>query len=157
MVKSSGRTWLGVGFPVSSRGGASGDLVVGSPEPALERKWSLIQALTQQTGTALAQTRLLDGERAFRAQIVDEGTTLRRHGHLVTAATPGAVFAAVAAEVRRLPLAGFTELLATAVEPGHVALVVGAWAVLPAPGRWLPVVHSACKRRWLEPIAVQNS
>src|SRR5207237_377505 len=71
--------WPGVGwawaFPLTSRGGASGYLVVGSPERPAEHEWSLIQGLAQQTGMALANARLLARERAMRSRIVAEQAT----------------------------------------------------------------------------------
>ena len=113
-------------FPLSSRGGASGYLVVGSLEPPPEHEWSLIQALAQQTGVALANARLLARERAARAQIADEQATLRRVATLVaSAAPPEEVFAAVAAEAGRSREADIA-VMSRYTEDG-TATVVGAW------------------------------
>ena len=122
--------WPGIGwaraFPLSSRGGASGYLVVGSPEPPPEHEWSIIQALTQQTGMALARARLFGRERAAQARIADEQATLRRLGTLIAqAATPEDVFAAVAAEAGRLVEADFAVM--SRYDADGTATVLGAW------------------------------
>src|SRR5438128_2911236 len=67
-LHSPGLTWVW-GFPLSSRGGASGYLVVGSPDPPPDHERSLIQALAQQTGVALANARLLARERATASEL----------------------------------------------------------------------------------------
>jgi signal transduction histidine kinase len=113
-------------FALSSRGGASGYVVVGSPQSPPEHEWSLIQALAQQTGVALANARLLAGERAARAQIADEQATLRRVAALVTRAVPPEeVFTAVAAEAGRSRDADIA-VMSRYNEEG-TATVVGAW------------------------------
>ncbi|HEY0396941.1 MAG TPA: GAF domain-containing protein [Acidimicrobiia bacterium] len=123
--------WPGVGwawaFPLSSRGGASGYLVVGSPERPAEHERSLVQGLAQETGMALANARLLARERAMRSRIVDEQATLRRLGTLAAeAAPPDEVFAAVAAEAGRLLEADFAAM--SRYDPDGTATVLGAWA-----------------------------
>jgi signal transduction histidine kinase len=123
--------WPGVGwawaFPLSSRGGASGYLVVGAPDRPAEHEWSMIQALAQETGMALANARLLARERATRSRIVDEQATLRRLGTLAAlAAPPDEVFAAVAAEAGRLLEADFA--LMSRYDPDGTATVLGSWA-----------------------------
>jgi signal transduction histidine kinase len=113
-------------FPLSSRGGASGYIVVGSPESPPEHERSLIQALAQQTGAALANARLLARERTTRAQIADEQATLRRVATLVArAAPPEDVFTAVAAEAGRSREADIA-VMSRYHEDG-TATVVGAW------------------------------
>jgi GAF domain-containing protein len=133
--------WPGVGwawaFPLSSRGGASGHLVVGSPERPAEYEWSLIQALAQETGMALANARLLARERAIRSRIVDEQATLRRLGTLAAeAAPPDEVFAAVAAEAGRLLEVDFA--LVSRYNPDGAATVLGSWAKAAGDGPLAP-------------------
>jgi signal transduction histidine kinase len=114
-------------FPVSTRGGAFGYLVVRSPAQPPPHEWSLLQALARQTGVALANARLLARERATLAQIADEQTTLRRVAALVArAATPEEVFTAVATEAARVREADVS--LMSRYHPDGTATVVGAWA-----------------------------
>ena len=124
-LQLSRRNWAWA-FPLSSRGGASGYIVVGSTESPPEHERSLIQALAQQTGVALANARLLARERATRAQIADEQATLRRVATLVArAAPPEDVFTAVAAEAGRSREADIA-VMSRYNEDG-TANVVGAW------------------------------
>jgi sugar diacid utilization regulator len=67
-LHSTGLGWVWA-FPLTSRGGASGHLVVGAPEPPPDHERSLIQALAQQTGVALANARLLARERATASEL----------------------------------------------------------------------------------------
>jgi signal transduction histidine kinase len=114
-------------FPLSSRGGASGYLVVGSPERPPQHEWSLLCTLAQQTGVALANARLLARERATRAQVADEHDTLRRVAALVArGATPEDVFTAVATEAARLREADISMM--SRYDADGTATVVGAWA-----------------------------
>jgi GAF domain-containing protein len=118
--------WLWA-FPLTSRGGASGYLLVRSKQPPPEHEWSLIQVLAQQTGVALANARLLARERATREQIADEQAALRRVATLVAhAARPEDVFTAVAAEAGRSRDADLAIMSRFDEEGG--AVVVGAWA-----------------------------
>jgi signal transduction histidine kinase len=120
-------------FPLSSRGGASGYLVVGAPEQPPEHERSLIRALAHQTGVALANARLLTRERATRVRFADERATLRRVATLVArAAAPEEVFAAVAAEAARLLDADFAVM--SRYEEHGTATVVGAWGASAEPG-----------------------
>jgi signal transduction histidine kinase len=122
-VSDLGWVWA---FPLSSRGGASGYIVVGSPRAPPEHAWSLIQALAQQTGVALANARLLSRERDTRAQIANEQAALRRVATLVArAAPPEEVFTAVAAEAGRSRDADLA-VMCRYNEKG-AAVVVGAW------------------------------
>ncbi len=121
----SGPRWAWA-FPLSSRGGASGYLVVGSPKSPPEHEWSLVQVLAQQTGVALANARLLASERAIRAQIANQQAALRRVAALVArAAPPEEVFAAVAAEAGRSREADIAVM--SHYHEGGSATVVGAW------------------------------
>jgi signal transduction histidine kinase len=114
-------------FPLSSRGGASGFLVVASPAPPPEHEWTLLHALAQQTGMVLAHSRLLARERATRARFADEQSTLRRVARLVARAVPPEeVFTAVAGEAGRLLEADFA-VMSRYHEDGS-ATVVGAWS-----------------------------
>jgi signal transduction histidine kinase len=120
---SSGWTWA---FALASRGGPSGYLIVGSDETPPEHEWSLIQALARETGVALANARLLAGERAIRARLADEQATLRRVAALVArAARPEEVFTAVAAEAGRLLESDFA--IMSRYDTDGSATVVGAW------------------------------
>ena len=124
-LQSPGIGWTRA-FPLSSRGGASGYLVVGSNESPPEHERTLIQALALQTGMALAQARLLSRERATWARIVDEQATLRRLVALVArTATPEEVFAAVAAEAGRLLDADFAVM--SRFDSDGSATVLGEW------------------------------
>jgi len=125
-LQMQGLSWTWA-FPLTSRGGASGYFVVTSDQPPSEQEWSLIQALAQQTGVAIANARLLSRERATRAQVADEQATLRRVAALVArAAPPEQVFTAVAAEAGRLRDADMA-VMSRYDEDGS-AMVVGAWA-----------------------------
>ena len=73
-------TWA---FPLASRGGASGYLIVGSPERPPQHEWLLLRTLAQQTGVALANARLVARERSTRVQVDDEQAALRRVAALV--------------------------------------------------------------------------
>jgi len=126
VLQVQGLSWAWA-FPLTSRGGASGYLVVASDKPPSGQEWSLIQALAQQAGVAIANARLLSRERATRAQVADEQATLRRVAALVArAAPPEDVFTAVAAEAGRLRDADIA-VMSRYDEDGS-AMVVGAWA-----------------------------
>jgi signal transduction histidine kinase len=119
-------------FPLSSRGGASGYLVVGAPEQPPEHERSLIGALAHQTGVALANARLLVRERTIRSRLADEQAVLRRVAMLVArAAPPEEVFAAVAAEAGRLLDADFAVM--SRYDAHGTATVVGTWAASSGP------------------------
>jgi signal transduction histidine kinase len=125
LLQSRGLGWAWA-FPLASRGGPSGYLVVGSPGPPPEHERSLIQGLAQQTGAALANTRLLGQERATRTRISDEQATFRRVATLVAGtAPPEEVFAGVAAEAGQLLDADFSVM--SRYDAGGTATVVGAW------------------------------
>jgi signal transduction histidine kinase len=128
-LRDPGWAWA---FPLWSRGGAPGYLVVGAPEQPPEHERSLMLALAHQTGVALANARLLARERALRARFADEQTTLRRVATLVArAAVPEEVFAAVAAEAGRLLDADFAVM--SRYDEHGTATVVGAWAASSGP------------------------
>jgi signal transduction histidine kinase len=114
-------------FPLASRGGPTGFLIVGSPESPPQYEWSLLRTLAQQTGVALANARLLARERATRGQIADEQAALRRVAALVAcSATPEEVFTAVATETARLRETDVS--IMSRYDPDGTATVVGAWA-----------------------------
>jgi GAF domain-containing protein len=125
LLHSRGLGWAWA-FPLTSRGGPSGYLVVGSSGPPPEHERSLIQALAQQTGVALANARLLAQERAARARLSGEQNMLRRVAALVArAAPPEEVFTAVAAEAGRLLDADFAVI--SRHEADGTATAVGHW------------------------------
>ncbi|HWC37302.1 MAG TPA: GAF domain-containing protein [Acidimicrobiales bacterium] len=131
-IQSSGLGWAWA-FPLASRGGATGYVVVGSRGTPPEHERSLMQGLAQQTGVALANARLLRRERSTRARISEEQATLRRVATLVArSASPDEVFAAVAAEVGQLLGVDFA-VLSRYGSDGTTA-VVGGWAKT-EPGR----------------------
>ena len=114
-------------FPLASRGGGSGYLVIGSPGSPQEHERSLIQLLAQQTGVALANARLLARERAMGARIAGQQATIRRVATLVArGAPPEEVFTAVAAEVGRL-LDADSAVMSRYNQDG-TATVLGGWA-----------------------------
>jgi GAF domain-containing protein len=118
-------------FPLSSRG-APGFLVVGAPEQPLDHERSLIGALAHQTGVALANARLLAGERKTRARFAGLQATLRRVATLVArTAAPEEVFAAVAAEAGRMLDADFAVM--SRYDAHGTATVVGTWSASPGP------------------------
>ncbi len=128
MLSSAGHGWL-YAFPVTSRGGAEGCLVVASPEAPPEHEQALLRALAHQTGVAISQSRLFRREREMHSRIADEQATLRRVASMVSrAAPPEEVFAAVAGEAGRLLDADFAVMSRYA--PDGSATVVGAWAKL---------------------------
>jgi len=123
-VRRAGWAWA---FPLSSRGGASGYLVVGAPKEPPEHERSLLSALAHHTGAALANARLLTRERTARARLDDEHATIRRVATLVAhAATPADVFGAVAAEAGRLLDADFAVM--SRYDDLGTATVIGTWA-----------------------------
>jgi hypothetical protein len=93
-------------FPLSSQGGASGYLVVGSPQPPPEHERSLLQALAHQTGVALANTRLLARERASAAELRTTLEALRHsvdiHDRLTRVAAAGQGLEGIARAVHEL-------------------------------------------------------
>ena len=93
-------------FALSSRGGASGYLVVGSPQPPPDHERSLVQALAQQTGVALANARLLARERATASELRTTLEALRRsmdiHDRLTRTATAGEGVEGIARAVHQL-------------------------------------------------------
>jgi signal transduction histidine kinase len=128
-LRDLGWAWA---FPLSSRGGASGYLVVGAPEQPPEHERSLIGALAHQTGVALANARLLVRERTMRLRLADEQAVLRRVAILVArAAPPAEVFAAVAAEAGRLLDADFAVM--SRYDELGTSTVVGTWAASAEP------------------------
>lgn len=104
-VHSPGGSWLWA-FPLSSRGGASGYLVVGSPEVPPDHERSLIQALAQQTGVALANARLLARERAAASELRTTLEALRHsmeiHDRLTRVAAAGDGVDGIARAVHQL-------------------------------------------------------
>jgi signal transduction histidine kinase len=118
--------WL-CAFSTTSRGAASGCLVVSSPEAPAQHEQALLQTLAQQTGVTLSRTRLLLQERRMHERIADEQATLRRVAGLISqGAPPEKVFAAVAAEAGRL-LGADSAVMSRYGTDGAVT-VVGAWA-----------------------------
>jgi sugar diacid utilization regulator len=104
-VHSPGVAWAWA-FPLSSRGGASGYLVVGSAEQPPDHERSLIQALAQQTGVAVANARLLARERATASELRTTLGALRRsmdiHDRLTRVATAGEGVEGIARAVHQL-------------------------------------------------------
>jgi sugar diacid utilization regulator len=102
---SPGPAWAWA-FPLSSRGGASGYLVVGSPEVPPDHERSLVGALAQQTGVALANARLLARERATAAELRTTLAALRHgmeiHDRLTRVATAGDGLEGIARAVHEL-------------------------------------------------------
>jgi signal transduction histidine kinase len=128
-LRDVGWAWA---FPLSSRGDASGYLVVGAPEQPPEHERSLIGALAHQTGVALAHLRLLIRERTIRSRLADEQAVLRRVAMLVArAAPPEEVFTAVAAEAGRLLDADFAVM--SRYDERGTATVVGTWVASAGP------------------------
>jgi sugar diacid utilization regulator len=104
-LHSPGLAWAWA-FPLSSRGGASGYLVVGSAEPPPPHERSLIQALAQQTGGAVANARLIARERATASELRTTLGVLRRsmdiHDRLNRVATAGQGVEGIARAIHQL-------------------------------------------------------
>jgi sugar diacid utilization regulator len=104
-LDSEGLGWAWA-YPLSSRGGASGYLVVGSPGPPPDHERSVIQALAQQTGVALANARLLARERATASELRTTLGALRRsldiHARLTRVAAAGEGLEGIARAVHEL-------------------------------------------------------
>src|SRR5439155_12594302 len=104
-LQAPGLAWAWA-FPLSSRGGASGYLVVGSPEPPPEHERSLLQALAHQTGVAVANTRLHTRERASASELRTTLEALRHsvdiHDRLTRVAAAGQGLQGIARAVHEL-------------------------------------------------------
>jgi signal transduction histidine kinase len=125
-LRSPDGKWMWA-FPITTRRGASGYLVISSPEAPAEHNQALLQTLAQQTGLAVTHARLLARERGLHERIADEQATLRRVAGLVSrGAPPEEVFNAVAAEAGRLLDSDFAVMSRHGPDGG--ARVVGAWA-----------------------------
>jgi sugar diacid utilization regulator len=138
-LHGAGLAWAWA-FPLSSRGGASGYLVVGSPEQPADYERSLVQALAQQTGVAIANARLLARERATASELKTTLGALRRsmeiHDRLTRVATAGEGVEGIASAVHQLTG------LPVAVEDR--AGILQAWA---GPDRPDPYPRAAPARR----------
>ena len=124
LLSSPGSGWLWA-FPIASLGGASGCLVVSSPDAPPQHERALLQALAQQTGVTVSQARLLQRERGCTR---GSRTSRRRSAGWRAGLARGAaeeVFAAVAAEAGRLLGRRFAVM--SRYGPDGAATVVGAW------------------------------
>jgi signal transduction histidine kinase len=116
---------------------ADATLVVARSGAGLGRQEaSLLRGIAHASSTTMRMLRLLDDERAARAedalrqrrleQLVNEQAALRRVATLVArGAPPDAVFAAVTAEVGRMLGADYTAM--SRYDPDRVVTVLGAW------------------------------
>src|SRR5580704_598053 len=123
LLSSPGHAWL-CAIPITNLGGASGWLVVRSPEVPAQHEQALLQTLAQQTGVTISRIRLLQQERGMHERIAEEQATLRRVAGLISrGAPPEEVFAAVAAEAGRL--LGADVAVMSRYGPDGAAIVVG--------------------------------
>ncbi|MEV0287678.1 MULTISPECIES: GAF domain-containing protein [unclassified Kribbella] len=114
-------------------------LVVARHEDLSREETGLMRGMARVTAITMRMLRVLDDERAARAEVerlAREQAALRHVATLVaTGASPAEIFAAVTAEVGQLLGADFTEL--TRFVPNEAKTVVAAWS---ANGRPVPLV-----------------